>query len=347
MSDDHQGPIKLEYQPGLPLPRGKTIMWLFLATEIMFFAGLLGTYIVLRFGAPAWPFPHDVHLSEPLGAFNTFILICSSVTVVLSLEAARSHKPALAKSWLLLTLILGAVFLGVKAYEYKAKFSHGIYPQYPHGLVYEKADLAYAARVRKTLEAHQLRLSKFETPTEHEQKQLQVTDTLLRFFVRPAELTAAQSGGMQGQLELNRLAVAIRPLSDEMVVERKRLDHEKQELQKQRKTMDAKASPLEVLQVDGRLNAISLLDGADHGLNEKYSWLHLPIVIPGGNMWASTYFLLTGVHAIHVLVGLIVFALFLFVRLDVHRSEHIENIGLYWHFVDIVWIFLFPLLYLF
>ena len=44
------------------------------------------------------------------------------------------------------------------------------------------------------------------------------------------------------------------------------------------------------------------------GLNDLYPWLKLPMVIPGGNMWASTYFLLTGFHALHVLIGLIVFA---------------------------------------
>ena len=52
------------------------------------------------------------------------------------------------------------------------------------------------------------------------------------------------------------------------------------------------------------------------GFNDEHPWLQLPIVIPGGNMWASTYFLLTGFHAIHVLVGLIVFALMLFMTLD-------------------------------
>ena len=98
---------KFEYQPALPIPNGKTCLWLFLSTEIMFFAGLIGTYIVLRFGAVAWPAPHDVHLSEPIGAFNTFVLICSSVTVVLALEAAKLNQAAKAKGWILLTFLLG------------------------------------------------------------------------------------------------------------------------------------------------------------------------------------------------------------------------------------------------
>ena len=149
MSDSH-GP-KLEYQPALPIPNGKTCLWLFLSTEIMFFAGLIGTYIVLRFGAVAWPNPHDVHLSEPLGAINTFVLICSSVTVVLGFEAAKLNQAAKAKGYILLTLLLGSVFLGVKLYEYSQKFAHGIYPQRYHGMVHDKADVNYAAAVRKRL----------------------------------------------------------------------------------------------------------------------------------------------------------------------------------------------------
>src|SRR5262249_18599419 len=148
----HEHPPKLQYQQALPIPNGKTCLWLFLSTESMFFGGLIGTYIVLRFGAMAWPAPHDVHLSEPIGAFNTFVLICSSVTVVLALEAAKMNHAGKAKGWILLTFLLGSVFLGVKAYEYSQKFAHGIYPVKPHGLVYDKADVYYSAAVRKRLD---------------------------------------------------------------------------------------------------------------------------------------------------------------------------------------------------
>src|SRR5262245_6800935 len=84
--DHGHGHIKLQYHTGLPLTNPKLIVWLFLSTEIMFFAALIGVYIVIRFGALVWPATHDVHLSEPIGAFNTFVLICSSVTIVLSYE---------------------------------------------------------------------------------------------------------------------------------------------------------------------------------------------------------------------------------------------------------------------
>jgi chromosome segregation ATPase len=83
------------------------------------------------------------------------------------------------------------------------------------------------------------------------------------------------------------------------------------------------------------------------GLNHHYEWLRLPMSIPSGHMWASTYFLLTGIHALHVLIGLIVFVIILSLNLGPAHANLLENSGLYWHFVDIVWIFLFPLIYLF
>jgi cytochrome c oxidase subunit 3 len=150
---DH-GHIKLQYHPGLPLTNPKLIVWLFLSTEIMFFAALFGTYIVLRFGAATWPTPHEVHLNEIIGFFNTIVLIASSVTVVLALEAARQNRSGVAKGWMILTLLLGTTFLGIKAYEYKGKWDHGIIPamrRRTHISIYDKPDLYYLAAVRTLL----------------------------------------------------------------------------------------------------------------------------------------------------------------------------------------------------
>ncbi|PQO43010.1 hypothetical protein C5Y93_25165 [Blastopirellula marina] len=110
--------------------------------------------------------------------------------------------------------------------------------------------------------------------------------------------------------------------------------------------------PQEIALIQTRLKLIDLLTADDaallhHGVNHTFDWVDLPFVIPSGNMWASTYFLLTGFHAIHVLVGLIVFAVALPATLGVAKANYIEAAGLYWHFVDLVWIFLFPILYLF
>jgi cytochrome c oxidase subunit 3 len=327
--DGHHGHVTLQYQPGLPLSRGKLIMWLFLSTEIMFFAALLGSYVVLRFGAPIWPKPHHVHLSEPIGAFNTFVLICSSVTIVLALEAARANKASLAKIWMLLTFLLGTLFLGVKGYEYSAKFSHGIYPAMPHSRIYERPDLYYGSAVRARLD--ELR----KTPVG-------LVPAVLR---EPADAEAKAGDTVDVLQRLD--TVAADKLSAEQETARGRL----QQVQKMVASPDQQAFDMAVVADQVMpLPAEGAAHGGDHGahgLNDAFPWLRLPTVIPGGNMWASTYFLLTGFHAIHVAVGLLVFGIMLTWTLNAKRVGAIENIGLYWHFVDLVWIFLFPLMYLF
>jgi cytochrome c oxidase subunit III len=344
----HTAP-QLSYQPALPIPNGKTCLWLFLSTEIMFFAGLIGTYIVLRFGAIDWPAPHDVHLSEPLGAFNTFVLICSSVSVVLALEAAKKNHAAAAKMWIVVTFLLGSVFLGVKAYEYSQKFSHGIYPQKPHGLVYDKANVQYAAAVRKRLaelksqiETAPPRAADDVKGLEQDKGRLQLIDLISRKYVEPAELAIRNApDSPEGPKLLMVLAFAISPPSSLMHGE---ADHH------------AESGPvpashsIQLAAYQVAAEAASESDGEAlklTNLNKEYSWLKLPIMIPGGPLWASTYFLLTGFHAVHVIVGLIAFFILLFITLDRTKTGAVENIGLYWHFVDLVWIFLFPLLYLF
>ena len=108
------------------IPSGKLGMWLFLASEVMFFTGLIGAYIVLR-SAPGWPGPEG-HLSVPIGTANTLILIGSSVTIVLALAASLRERIGAVRGWLGLTILLGASFLVIKGFEYSAKFSHHIFP---------------------------------------------------------------------------------------------------------------------------------------------------------------------------------------------------------------------------
>jgi hypothetical protein len=86
------------------------------------------------------------------------------------------------------------------------------------------------------------------------------------------------------------------------------------------------------------------------GILELDPTAHVSYSIPFGNLWASCYFAMTGFHALHVLGGLVMFGLMLLGaavgRFGRAQEPTVENVGLYWHFVDIVWIFLFPLLYL-
>src|SRR5262249_47666570 len=102
------------------------------------------------------------------------------------------------------------------------------------------------------------------------------------------------------------------------------------------------------LEVGVEVNDISEHNEETH----EYGDLHLTPYIPYGNLWSSCYFAMTGFHAVHVLGGLVVFGFILYKGLtgklipDAWNTSQMELIGLYWHFVDVVWIFLFPLLYL-
>jgi cytochrome c oxidase subunit 3 len=357
--DDHHGHIQLEYEPCLPLRNGKVCLWLFLSTEIMFFAGLIGTYIVLRFGAPAgtWPTPHDVHVKEYIGAFNTFVLICSSVSIVLALEAAKANRVGRAKLWMVLTFVLGTLFLGVKAVEYNSKFEHGIYPAQPHSQVYDRADVYYVAAIRTRL----MNLKSEELPKEKADR----VDELLS-LVRWTELEVARTNDEGPILALSYNIYPIHRYEEyaKKQIERRaqlvakslqRISDDQQALDKKTGQLTpAEKQSLDLIKLE-RMNLQRCdktltpgeMKGEGLGLNHEEHWLKLPIYIPSGNMWASTYFLLTGFHAIHVVIGLIAFALLLPLKLGPAKAGLVENIGLYWHFVDLVWIFLFPLLYLF
>lgn len=115
-------------EPGLGAYDKKVGMWVFLASEVMFFAGLIGSYIILRFGASdSWPMPGEV-LNVPVTATNTFILICSSVTMVFAFAAIERGDQKKCRLWLLATAVIGASFVGVQIYEYRELAHHGFYP---------------------------------------------------------------------------------------------------------------------------------------------------------------------------------------------------------------------------
>src|SRR5262249_20411013 len=115
-----------------------------------------------------------------IGAFNTFVLICSSVTIVLCLEAAKVSQAGIAKFWMFLTLALGSVFLGIKMYEYNAKFAHGIYPMQPRSRIYEKPDVYFASAVRERLLAINgaLTTKPDDEKTDEDKSRLAILDAL-------------------------------------------------------------------------------------------------------------------------------------------------------------------------
>jgi len=201
-------------------------IWTFLATEVLMFGGLF-----VGFGISQGKFPQEfvdahTHLQRWAGALNTVVLLFSSWTMVMAVNAAQTSQRAKMKTYLLLTILCAFVFMGVKYYEYSHKFEEGLLP----GMFYQP----------------------------------QATDTL-------------------------------------------------------------KAC------VEG-VGAVLTPAGCTHGYATFFSF----------------YFMMTGLHGIHILVGIGLLT-WLYFKADNFSSSYytpVDLVGLYWHIVDMIWIYLFPLYYL-
>jgi heme/copper-type cytochrome/quinol oxidase subunit 3 len=115
-------PYTVEPRPDSGLANGKLGIWLFLASEVMLFGALFSTYIILRVGAVEWP--HG-ELNVWLGAINTVILICSSVTMVVAWAQLKMDNFKKGRMYVAITALLALVFLVNKYFEYAAHFANG------------------------------------------------------------------------------------------------------------------------------------------------------------------------------------------------------------------------------
>ena len=115
-------------EPGMGVYNYKLGMWVFLLSEVMFFTSLIGSYIILRFAHPEHFADPGVVLNVGLTAFNTFILICSSVTMVKAFAAIEHGDQAGLKKWLLATIVIGTIFVGIQVIEYIALVSEQFVP---------------------------------------------------------------------------------------------------------------------------------------------------------------------------------------------------------------------------
>jgi cytochrome c oxidase subunit 3 len=103
-------------------------MWVFLVTEVLFFGGMFFAYALYRMWYPDGWIAANAHLSIPWGLFNTIVLIGSSLTMALAVRAAQLGHRHHQVLFIVLTMVLGFIFLGVKAVEYADKFDHHLVP---------------------------------------------------------------------------------------------------------------------------------------------------------------------------------------------------------------------------
>ena len=365
---------------GIPIPNAKLGMWLFLGTEIMFFTAFIGTYLVLRVESPAWPTPDDTHIVTAAGAVNTFVLILSSFFVVLAHAAMGERRFEAVRFWLWFTVGLAVLFLGIKAYEYGGKFAHDILPgripETPTQAI-AKVDRELEAVVRDRISVYtdenivlvlppdysslsDAEKAEYPVGTPNRDDMAVILPRLQAFEqngtlptdlpegIKIDEETAAEfRQSVSSDIELYKKWTN---LHEHIVANVSLVEVPSAETSAYRAARDALSEgetlpTLKFNEVTSYLHDLkaseSYGDYAAAGVFDPHPILH-------GNLFASCYFLMTGFHALHVIVGIILFGLILLegTRLNEKWTDWVENSGLYWHFVDLVWIFLFPLLYI-
>lgn len=379
-------PYTVRPRPDTGLANPKLGIWLFLASEVMLFGGLFAGYIFMRLGAEPWMWPTG-WLNVPVGTFNTFVLIASSVTVILAWESLKLRNFKAYKIWLATTWICGLLFLVVKlAYEWPDKFHHfGAYLQ-PHVLdKYEQylgnkdalnpdgtpkkaeGDHPMLGRVSRGLAERRFISGHLDDKNDPyamksanapfvSEPQLNSILALGQNEQDPAKKAKAEK--MRKQL-LDHIAV--RPADQEVLLAGNVEPAKKQEILKRMNTIHihaldmANANPYDPANDHARFWPAGqkevdhvVLDKADL-VNGHGAWL------PKLNTYLACYFMITGLHGAHVLGGCIVFIYFwlnikggakLYHTNPQQLSNRIEVAGLFWHLVDLIWIFVFPIFYL-
>jgi cytochrome c oxidase subunit 3 len=275
--------------------------------------------------------------------------------VVVAHEAMTMKDFEKAKKALWITFVCGIIFMGIKGYEYYGKISHDIVP----GHIAETDDQALRKLVNE-IDSSRDRMA----DSLIAEKSAIVADDLA--YLKSNDDAAAE--GRANELE----ALAAPPIKTIAAIAA--LTVSSPDLADRLKSHNVRVTAFQKL-LDGRTKiadgvraeTIPLHVGEGHEINPKitsflaemrnadanphiaeFFGVHDPHPIKYGNVFASTYFLMTGFHAIHVIVGLILFVIVLKqgAALDEKWTDFVENSGLYWHFVDLVWIFLFPLIYI-
>jgi cytochrome c oxidase subunit 3 len=344
---------------GLPIPNGKLGLWLFLGTEIMFFTAFIGTYIVFRINAgDLWPGIEDTHIEIAAGGFNTFVLILSSYFVVVAHEAMEHKHFAKARKFLSYTMALACVFLGVKSYEYYGKFHHGLIP----GKIAEnevQAEHKASRELEAVASSQALALLPKETaetvPTPN-LASLQSSLAAERTDRIDEAAEARKEGNDDTAEDLDAQATQLATVASLVAEAISLKEHVRANLSLSIPIADVVAARAKLKEGE-TLPELSLKEISDQRneliANKTFGsavehGVYAPHPITYGNLFASNYFLMTGFHAVHVVVGMILFGMLLWQgdKLNASWTTFTENSGLYWHFVDLVWIFLFPLIYI-
>ncbi len=300
---------------------GKLMMWFFIVSDALTFSGFLAAYGFSRYKfIDAWPIADEVFTHFPFlhgvdapmyyVAFMTFILIFSSVTMVLAVDAGHKMQQNKVILYLFLTIIGGAIFVGSQAWEW-ATFIKGDY-----GAVETKG-----GQIIQFLDndGERVALRDFATniPTTRE---THAENDAVWFEGETASPTTFSIEEVKAGF-----------LANENLLIRTQFKDENGDY-----TVLSRAASVNKLQADGKL----IVEGANLRHNEY-----------GHPLFADFFFFITGFHGFHVFSGVVINCIIFFnVIIGTYERrgnyEMVEKVGLYWHFVDLVWVFVFTFFYL-
>jgi len=338
-SHDHPAQLAHHFDSmGQQFSSGKLGMWLFLATEILFFGGLFVFYSVWRSNHPEIFALGATRLDWQLGALNTVILIASSMTMAVGVTMAQLGKRGPLLVLLGLTFLGGAGFMGIKYIEYSHKIESG--------LVWGKA----FDPSKEHLESHSAAAGHDEEA--HDAAAADHGDELEG--AGPGHEAGEPPGGQPGAHEAMQVEDEPAPLEGGPEVDPQ--EHAADPAAEQAARSLARWDPYANTEIEITRSTIKPAAEGPQGVSaaalipEASDDKSLPELREDVATYFSIYFCLTGLHGIHVLVGMGIMAWLFFRTLAGHFGPHyftpVDLGGLYWHLVDLIWIFLFPLLYL-
>lgn len=311
-------PLKASY--------GKLMMWFFIVSDALTFLGFLSAYGFSRYKfIDSWPiadevFTHIPFYHEPVPmiyvAFMTFVLIMSSVTMVLAVDAGHEMKKAKVTFYMLLTIFGGIIFIGSQAWEW-ATFIKGDY-----GAVQTKGGniLQFGEYIEKDGEQVFKRVALRDFVIAEDDGRVNHDLKSGLWFV---------SEGTQPTYTIEDVIKGLE-LYDNVLIRTEIINEEGE------KTVLSRESSLKQLKDNGKI----VVEGANLKVNEY-----------GKPLFADFFFFITGFHGFHVFSGIIINIIIFFnVVLGTYERrksyEMVEKVALYWHFVDLVWVFVFTFFYL-
>jgi cytochrome c oxidase subunit III len=321
---------------------GKLGIWLFLVTEVLFFSGMFCAYALYRSLHPEVFTFASQYLNETLGATNTGVLLFSSLSMAWGVRCAQLRQRTGLVICLSITLGCAAMFLGVKAIEYTHKWDMGLLPagtyvsqflqtSHHEGL----SSWLYVLSAVPAVCVVGFGIWYVMTVVSGDKQRAEIAGpflvTALCYFL----------GVYIGIVFQNAEAAAQAKHETAAHASEKHDDHAHDD--------HAQADPSHAEQSEATA-AAKLVSHVEPNSPPGSPTLAAVDQAGGAGVFFSIYYCMTGVHAIHILGGIAVLA-WLLVRAtkDHFNAEYfgpVDYVGLYWHLVDLIWIYLFPLLYL-